>query len=133
MRRLHASVVSTWVEYGLAFVTDGSTIDWRLPMALQGLPAILVIVFVWFIPESPRWYVAQGEVEKARQILVKYAYYALLIMEDFPKLNSNGQVPRKRKPGKQGRAARDGRNARSYFDDRFGQEVVGLPSPVSGL
>ena len=64
-------VISTWVEYGLAYLNNGSTINWRLPMALQGLPAILVMTFVWFIPESPRWYIAQGEDEKAKEILVK--------------------------------------------------------------
>ena len=41
-------------------------------MALQGLPSVLVMTFVWFIPESPRWYIAQGEDEKAREILVKW-------------------------------------------------------------
>ena len=59
------------MEYGLAFLNNGSSVNWRLPMALQGLPSILVMVFVWFIPESPRWFVAQGELEKAREILVK--------------------------------------------------------------
>ncbi|KIJ69681.1 hypothetical protein HYDPIDRAFT_171710 [Hydnomerulius pinastri MD-312] len=68
----YQSFISTWVEYGLSYLTNGSTVNWRLPMALQGLPSILVMIFVWFIPESPRWYVAQGEDEKARDILVKY-------------------------------------------------------------
>ena len=40
-------------------------------MALQGLPSILVIIFVWFLPESPRWLIAQGENELAREILIK--------------------------------------------------------------
>ncbi|EGO28066.1 hypothetical protein SERLADRAFT_447278 [Serpula lacrymans var. lacrymans S7.9] len=66
------TIISTWVEYGLTYLKTASTINWRLPMALQGLPAILVIVLVWLIPESPRWYIAQGENEKARQILIKY-------------------------------------------------------------
>ncbi|KAH7921078.1 general substrate transporter [Leucogyrophana mollusca] len=66
------TIVSTWVEYGLTYIKSGSSINWRFPMALQGLPAILVMIFVWFIPESPRWYVAQGDNEKAREILIKY-------------------------------------------------------------
>ncbi|KZS95414.1 general substrate transporter [Sistotremastrum niveocremeum HHB9708] len=66
------TIISTWVEYGLSFNNSGSTINWRLPMALQALPSIGVLLFVYFIPESPRWYMAQGQQEKARAILVKY-------------------------------------------------------------
>lgn len=50
-------------------------------MALQGLPSILVLMFVWFIPESPRWYIAQGETEKAMAILIKYSLLFLCLYD----------------------------------------------------
>ena len=48
------AIVSTWLEYGLINDTKGE-INWRLPMAMQACPCIIVLLGVWFIPESPRW------------------------------------------------------------------------------
>ena len=50
------TIVSTWLEYGLNFANTSSSYKWRIPLAVQGLPSILVLIFVWFIPETPRWY-----------------------------------------------------------------------------
>ncbi|RSM02034.1 hypothetical protein CEP52_008197 [Fusarium oligoseptatum] len=36
------------------------------------LPSLLTIIFIWFIPESPRWLVAHDRHEEALQILIKY-------------------------------------------------------------
>ncbi|OSD05262.1 general substrate transporter [Trametes coccinea BRFM310] len=66
------TIVSTWLEYGLNFVPATPQWTWRLPLAIQALPSVLVLVFVWFIPETPRWYIGQGKVDKAREILIKY-------------------------------------------------------------
>ncbi len=49
------TIVSTWLEYGLNYVEGTPQWTWRLPMALQALPSVLVLTFVWLIPESPRW------------------------------------------------------------------------------
>jgi len=66
------TIISTWVEYGLAFDNSGSTINWRLPMALQALPSIGVLIGVWLIPESPRWLVANNRRAEAKTILIQY-------------------------------------------------------------
>ncbi|EPQ53071.1 hypothetical protein GLOTRDRAFT_117176 [Gloeophyllum trabeum ATCC 11539] len=66
------TIISTWLEFGLSYYGGTSTINWRLPMAIQALPALVVLTFVYFIPESPRWYISRGEPDKARAILVKY-------------------------------------------------------------
>ncbi|CDO72080.1 hypothetical protein BN946_scf184962.g23 [Trametes cinnabarina] len=66
------TIVSTWLEYGLNFVTETPQWTWRLPLAIQALPSVLVLAFVWFIPETPRWYIGQGKIEQAREILIKY-------------------------------------------------------------
>ena len=49
------TIVSTWLEYGLNFVEGTPQWTWRLPLAVQALPSVLVLAFVWFIPETPRW------------------------------------------------------------------------------
>lgn len=49
------TIVSTWLEYGLNFVVGSPQWTWKLPLALQALPSVLVLSFVWLIPETPRW------------------------------------------------------------------------------
>jgi len=66
------TMTTTWTEYGLSYLTNPSSIQWRLPLALQCLPSLIILVGVWFIPETPRWHMAQGQEEKAFEILVRY-------------------------------------------------------------
>lgn len=37
------------------------------------LPSFLLISYYWFIPESPRWFLARGRLEDARQVLLQAA------------------------------------------------------------
>ncbi|KAL4877629.1 MFS transporter [Aspergillus karnatakaensis] len=46
--------------------------SWRLPTLLQILPSIFTITSIWFVPDSPRWLIAQDRHEEALKILVKY-------------------------------------------------------------
>ncbi|CAH0033885.1 unnamed protein product [Clonostachys rhizophaga] len=45
---------------------------WRIPSILQGAPSILQLIFIWFIPESPRWLLSKDRSEEAFEVLVKY-------------------------------------------------------------
>jgi MFS family permease len=45
---------------------------WRIPSIVQAAPSILQIIFIWFIPESPRWLLSKDRSEEAFDILVKY-------------------------------------------------------------
>jgi MFS family permease len=56
-----------WFDYGMSF-TEGS-IAWRLPIACQVIFAMIVIVLVFGLPESPRYLYAHGRQEEALQIL----------------------------------------------------------------
>jgi MFS family permease len=49
------TIVSTWLEYGLNYIDTSLSYPWRLPLAIQGLPSVIILCTVWFIPESPRW------------------------------------------------------------------------------
>ncbi|KAJ3982052.1 general substrate transporter, partial [Lentinula detonsa] len=49
-----------------------STTSWRAPLAIQIVPAGILVIFVWFLPESPRWYVSAGKTDKAAEVLAKY-------------------------------------------------------------
>jgi hypothetical protein len=55
---------------GLSFIDGGnSAFRWRFPIAFQIIPLIILLVAVWFFPESPRWLVKMGREQEARYIL----------------------------------------------------------------
>ncbi|KAL2841960.1 general substrate transporter [Aspergillus pseudodeflectus] len=63
-------VVAYWIEFGLSFIDGGnSAFRWRFPIAFQIIPLIILLVAVWFFPESPRWLVKMGREQEARYIL----------------------------------------------------------------
>lgn len=67
------SIIATSAVYGahLHLANDGN-LDWRLPLWLQMLCPGIVLLGIWFCPESPRWLIGAGHVDEARRILVKY-------------------------------------------------------------
>ncbi|OAA55496.1 General substrate transporter [Niveomyces insectorum RCEF 264] len=66
------TIGTTWLEFGLSYLPGDSVVAWRLPLAIQAVPSIILLIGVWFIPETPRWWMAQDRHDKAREILVKY-------------------------------------------------------------
>jgi Sugar (and other) transporter len=36
------------------------------------MSSVLVALGVWFLPESPRWLIAQGKIEQATSVLARY-------------------------------------------------------------
>lgn len=61
------SIVAAWLTYGTNNIA--SEWSWRIPSILQALPSLLQISCVWFVPESPRWYIAKGLPERGLQVL----------------------------------------------------------------
>lgn len=45
---------SSWVGFAFYFV-NAAAAQWRIPLAIQAFPPILLGIGVLFIPESPRW------------------------------------------------------------------------------
>ncbi|KAI0199870.1 hexose carrier protein [Astrocystis sublimbata] len=56
-----------WVDYGLSFVA--SDVQFRFPLALQILFAIITFLGVLVLPESPRWLLAHDRNEEARHVI----------------------------------------------------------------
>ena len=42
---------------------------WRWPLALAVIPAVVLFVGMYFMPETPRWLVSKGREEQARRVL----------------------------------------------------------------
>lgn len=57
-------LIAFWLEYGTQYI--GGTGDsqspaaWRLPLALQCLPSLVLAVGTFFLPYSPRWLMMKG-------------------------------------------------------------------------
>lgn len=46
--------LALWVAFGMSFVYGQAS--WRVTLAGSGVLAILVMAFIFTLPESPRWY-----------------------------------------------------------------------------
>ncbi|KAI0067207.1 general substrate transporter [Artomyces pyxidatus] len=62
-------IVANWVGYGSQYLS-GNT-QWRLPLALQMLPAFLLFVGIHFLPFSPRWLLEVGRDDEAKQVVLR--------------------------------------------------------------
>jgi sugar porter (SP) family MFS transporter len=60
--------LSLWIDFGCYFI-EGDSVAWRFPLAFQIVLSLLVMAFLFTLPESPRWLVKTDQVEKARHIL----------------------------------------------------------------
>ncbi|KAI8932244.1 hypothetical protein NX059_011123 [Plenodomus lindquistii] len=63
-----AGAIGAWVGYAANFSSNLS-FAWRFPLALQALPAIIIVIGVWFIPFSPRWLIMKGRHDEAKAVL----------------------------------------------------------------
>jgi hypothetical protein len=46
--------------------------SWRIPSLLQAAVSIVQLVFIYFVPESPRWLIANGKTAEATKILNRH-------------------------------------------------------------
>ena len=67
-------LVVYFVNYFIAAGGDAAwntSTGWRWMLGSEALPALLLLVLLFFVPESPRWLTKQGKSEKARAILAR--------------------------------------------------------------
>ncbi|CAE6442431.1 unnamed protein product [Rhizoctonia solani] len=61
-------MVSYWIDFGFFFVKNSSA-QWRAPVALQIVFALVMIIGVELLPDSPRWLVNQGRYAEALAVI----------------------------------------------------------------
>ena len=70
--------ISQLINYGLGEAAHGETTSnlwgiqaWRWMLIIESVPAVIYIVLALMVPESPRYLIASGQTDKAREVLTK--------------------------------------------------------------
>ncbi|KAL2703072.1 hypothetical protein AAEP93_007370 [Penicillium crustosum] len=63
-------VCGSWISYG-TYVSFADNRQWRIPLGIQIVPAALLSSLIFLFPESPRWLISQGQLEKGLQTLAR--------------------------------------------------------------
>ncbi|KAI1186183.1 general substrate transporter [Nemania serpens] len=64
------AIVASGITYGTQLIP--SDWSWRVPSLLQLSPSLLQVVFIFFIPESPRFLISKDRHEEAFKVIVQY-------------------------------------------------------------
>lgn len=80
-----SSLLAYWMNYIVnEYISSTKTLQWQLPLSLQMAPsAFLFLAAIFILPETPRFLVQKGKVEKARRVLS----YIRHLPEDHDYLN----------------------------------------------
>ncbi|PNS16959.1 High-affinity glucose transporter [Sphaceloma murrayae] len=65
------ALVATWTAFGCYNFADDDSRQWRIPLAIQNIPAIILGLLIMFFPESPRWLIDHGKPELGLKTLAK--------------------------------------------------------------
>ncbi|CUA70978.1 High-affinity glucose transporter [Kluyveromyces lactis NRRL Y-1140] [Rhizoctonia solani] len=60
-------LVANWVGYGCQYLNNDA--QWRVPLAIQVAPALLLLLGMFYLPFSPRWLIEKGRNEEALRVV----------------------------------------------------------------
>lgn len=61
--------IAAWVTYGTRVVP--TAYSWKIPSYLQGFLPLVQVVFMYWVPESPRFLVSKGKLAQAEKVLLQ--------------------------------------------------------------
>ncbi|TVY63285.1 MFS glucose transporter mfs1 [Fusarium oxysporum f. sp. cubense] len=53
--------LAAWITYGTFVGVTTNSGQWRIPLAIQNVPAIILAALIWLFPESPRWLISKDK------------------------------------------------------------------------
>jgi MFS family permease len=62
-------VIQGWVGFGFFFWEEGGNNTWRVPLVLQCVWPLLLVLGLYWIPESPRWLIMNDRADEAKAVL----------------------------------------------------------------
>jgi sugar porter (SP) family MFS transporter len=66
------AILAAWTTYGTQKHMNNSNWAWRAPSLVQAGYPIVQVIFWWFLPESPRWLIANHREAEAKAILARF-------------------------------------------------------------
>ncbi|KAF2490545.1 general substrate transporter [Lophium mytilinum] len=79
------TLIAYWLDFGCTYASDD--ISWRLPIAFQIFFGLMVCIFMFWLPESPRWLLTKDRTEESMQVIA--ALRGLHVDDDETKLQAN--------------------------------------------
>jgi MFS family permease len=61
------TAIAYWIDFGASYGPDD--LVWRFPIAFQIVFGIIIIVGMWFLPDSPRYLISKGKVHEGEYVL----------------------------------------------------------------
>ncbi|KAJ5086159.1 sugar transporter [Penicillium argentinense] len=61
------ATIALFVDFGMSFAPG--SVGWRFPAAVPVLLSLIILGFIYFLPESPRWLIRKDRIAEAREIL----------------------------------------------------------------
>lgn len=61
------TMIAYWIDYGAHF--GPQDLVWRFPIAFQIFFGVIIIVGMYYLPESPRWLVAHDKVAEGERVI----------------------------------------------------------------
>ncbi|KAJ5518216.1 General substrate transporter [Penicillium expansum] len=80
---IFGTVVAYWLDYGMIRTQIGEVV-WRFPLAFQNFFALITIITMPLLPESPRWLYSHGRQREAILVLSRL----LALSEDHPDVST---------------------------------------------
>ncbi|ELQ40615.1 hexose transporter protein [Pyricularia oryzae Y34] len=62
--------IVAWLSFGTNYIPNEWS--WRIPCIIQGLPSLIQLTFIYWVPESPRYLIAKDKHDQALAMLAKY-------------------------------------------------------------
>lgn len=89
------SLIGFWINYGInQNISVNSAASYRIPMAVQFIPAVPLFIGGLFLHESPLWLMRKGKLEQAKKTLVDLRHLPVdhvYVQEDIATLESRIQ------------------------------------------